>query len=499
MSGFIRREIDTEPHPIFAVYSAGNFAEVAPPRWSPMSWSLVGDPVERGLRGLVAKLWPSARWQTGSRYVFVGYFACRPYHNLSAFAHITNHTLGLNPRELTASYFEGIAPPARAAAVRVGRLDRAGVFARAAQVVARFPARLAKLEARIFELEGDVRGALAAGSSPARWLAVAQAKQLLDEVWALHYDITALSIAIRALQRALGSRVLPWWEEAEAWIARPTELAWAAIHDAAAAQLGHGEFLKFPFYEVADAHEPWATIAGDHPTGASPADPPPLEHDPVEALWSMLPRRRLFGLRNAVTLVEDMMRSRERSKILAMRTLHVYRLLLPHLAQDAGIAEDLWPYLTVHEMTEFHHHDHPNDRARARRELCTAALAEPMPDQLALPTVTAPTVAPPSRSSIARGRGVSRGLVSGVVVSKALEPTDGAPAILVCDRADVDIQHLLGRIGGLVTARGSALSHVAVLVREYGIPAVVASPLAATLQPGDRIAIDGTTGEVRQL
>ena len=83
-----RLAIDTDAHPLFPVYSAGNFGEVAPERLSIAAWSLIGDPVERGCRELAATLWPRATWHTGSHYVFVGYFRCRPYHNLSAFCHM---------------------------------------------------------------------------------------------------------------------------------------------------------------------------------------------------------------------------------------------------------------------------------------------------------------------------------------------------------------------------------------------------------------------------
>jgi phosphohistidine swiveling domain-containing protein len=499
MNDFLTRTIDTDPHPAFAVYSTGNLAEVAPPRWSPMSWSLVGDPVERALRGLAARWWPASRWHTGSNYVFVGYFACRPYHNLSAFAHMTDLIPRLDPRELTASYFEGIDPPPAVKGLRPGILERLSAMRRVVRTVRDMPSRLSILDAETHALEAQVRRTLAQPSSSLLGRTIGPAQTLLDAVWSLHYDTTATIIGLRALQNAVGRRVLPWWDEVQPWITRPSELAWSAIHDAAAAHLPHGDFLNFAFYEVADAHEPWSALSGSTTPQPPPSDAARPTLDPVDALWEMIPQRRLAGLPNVVTLVEDMMRAREGSKILAMRTLHTFRQLLPALAGEAALSQELWPYLTIRELLNAKPRTPRELIANQRRELCDAALREPMPDQLVFHTATARDTPPAAPSTSRHGRGVSPGLVSGVVVSRSLEVTDERPRILVCERADVDVQHLLSEVDGLVTARGSALSHVAILVREYGIPAVVGSPLAASLSPGQRISVDGTTGEVNVL
>lgn len=52
--------------------------------------------------------------------------------------------------------------------------------------------------------------------------------------------------------------------------------------------------------------------------------------------------------------------------------------------------------------------------------------------------------------------------------------------------------------GGIVTDIGGTLSHCAVVAREYGIPAVVGTRVAtATIQDGQLITVDGTSGIVR--
>lgn len=59
---------------------------------------------------------------------------------------------------------------------------------------------------------------------------------------------------------------------------------------------------------------------------------------------------------------------------------------------------------------------------------------------------------------------------------------------------------LLPLLGGIVTDHGGALSHAAIVSREYGIPGVVGTRSATkTIKDGDRLRIDGDTGEVHVL
>jgi pyruvate,water dikinase len=59
---------------------------------------------------------------------------------------------------------------------------------------------------------------------------------------------------------------------------------------------------------------------------------------------------------------------------------------------------------------------------------------------------------------------------------------------------------VLPMLGAIVTDRGGALSHAAIVAREYGIPGVVGTREAtATIRDGDRVRVDGTNGEVTIL
>jgi pyruvate,water dikinase len=59
---------------------------------------------------------------------------------------------------------------------------------------------------------------------------------------------------------------------------------------------------------------------------------------------------------------------------------------------------------------------------------------------------------------------------------------------------------VLPMLGAIVTDRGGQLCHAAIVAREYGIPGIVGTRDAtSTIRDGDRVRVDGTTGEVHVL
>ena len=72
--------------------------------------------------------------------------------------------------------------------------------------------------------------------------------------------------------------------------------------------------------------------------------------------------------------------------------------------------------------------------------------------------------------------------------------------ILVCRMTNPAWVVLFTKISGLVTEAGGAVSHPAVVAREFGIPAVVGTTNAGErIKTGDRIRVNGTTGVVEIL
>lgn len=502
----MQRSIDTAPHPDFRCYSAGNFAEVAPARWSVMAWSLVGDPVERGMRAFIERLLPGARWASGSYYVFVGYFSCRPYHNLSALCHMAHEFPAFDEADLTRDYFENVPPPQREFRHHCSVVQRALAVPRMAREFHRLRPRLADLEADVTLCEERVAAALQRGSAIALGGALERALDTLDRGWDLHYSTTASLVPAGAIQRRIGRRMLPRWEEIERLVNRPPELPWNRLFDCAVNDAGEsGRFLSAPFYEVADAFEPWSSYAGAFTPQPPATVTGPDEDEIAEVVWEMHRGVRRIGIEQLSRAIADNMQAREETKSLAMRCLHVFRRALPALADAVGADGETWSYLRIGELLGPRDHGSLHEIAHARHAEVEAALREPMPDELVVPhpggvrrfgAQRLPARAPQQRVPT----GVSPGVVSGVVTTLEHAAANGdEPAILVCESADACIQTLLPRSAGLVTLRGSMLSHISTLAREYGIPAVVNHPLASSLRAGQKVLINGNTGEVQVI
>jgi rifampicin phosphotransferase len=72
--------------------------------------------------------------------------------------------------------------------------------------------------------------------------------------------------------------------------------------------------------------------------------------------------------------------------------------------------------------------------------------------------------------------------------------------VLVTHSTSEAFNTLLPRLGAIVSDSGGALSHAAIVAREYGIPAVVGTREATRLiADGARVRVDGQAGEVRLL
>jgi len=99
-----------------------------------------------------------------------------------------------------------------------------------------------------------------------------------------------------------------------------------------------------------------------------------------------------------------------------------------------------------------------------------------------------------------KGFGVSPGVYEGPArVIRTIQelPDVQQGEILVTPSTGPTFNVILPLIGALVTERGGALSHAAIVAREYGLPGIVGCPGAtAAIRTGMRIRVDGGSGEV---
>lgn len=101
------------------------------------------------------------------------------------------------------------------------------------------------------------------------------------------------------------------------------------------------------------------------------------------------------------------------------------------------------------------------------------------------------------------GRPASPGTVTAPVALLASEAeVDAVPpaSVVVSQTAEPWMGPALRRAAAIVTDRGGMTSHAAVVARELGIPAVVATGRAtAALDPGVPVRVDGSDGRVTVL
>ncbi len=137
-------------------------------------------------------------------------------------------------------------------------------------------------------------------------------------------------------------------------------------------------------------------------------------------------------------------------------------------------------------------------RAQVARDV---ARPDPPPTFVGAPPASSPTTIPVGDRWT--GVAASPGVVTGVV-RVLRDPADGAALkpgeVLVTAVADVGWTPLFLMAAAVVTELGGALSHAALVAREYGVPAVVNVPGATrALRTGDRVRVDGDHGVIERL
>ena len=141
-------------------------------------------------------------------------------------------------------------------------------------------------------------------------------------------------------------------------------------------------------------------------------------------------------------------------------------------------------------------------------ELETALLEDDVP--AVSPSATSEEVAPlpaafrmSDDGSVVAERGTGGGPIAaggGRVTGTVGVAGEGTGDVLVVRTLNPDLAPLLRGIRAIVSETGSPLSHLAILARELGIATVVGVEDATdTLRPGDRVLVDGTTGQVEIL
>ena len=138
--------------------------------------------------------------------------------------------------------------------------------------------------------------------------------------------------------------------------------------------------------------------------------------------------------------------------------------------------------------------------AQRRREFAGYAL-EDVPSRVTVPSPPASGATPPDSPGALRGTGCYPGTVEGevLVVTDPGGSLDVSGKIVCALRTDPGWAALFPMCRGVIIEKGSSLSHSVILLRELGIPTIINVPgLTKRLQSGQRIRLDGRTGEIEE-
>ena len=203
-------------------------------------------------------------------------------------------------------------------------------------------------------------------------------------------------------------------------------------------------------------------------------------------------------------------RRREYSKSMMVKATHIIKRAYHHLgylmAKEGRITDPgLVFYFLNEELGDFLAGKNPalGEVARKRR------IAHEFQQRLVFNDVCIGKPAPVEKTQVALqdgqmlGRPVSKGVVEGTVrvAMNVIEAADLQPGeILIAPVTDVGWTPYFSLIAGLITDVGSAVSHGAVIAREYGLPCIVnAQGATGVFKTGDRVRLDADTGVITKL
>ncbi len=222
----------------------------------------------------------------------------------------------------------------------------------------------------------------------------------------------------------------------------------------------------------------------------------------------------LYQQQNAVVkyivrLARKAVQGREQSKSHMVAIKRMFKQAYRELGQMM-VAEKFLPdadavyFLTHQELGECLRSGGPQwgERAVLRRKALEQQQQLEFPDvSIGKPKPVQPDLSQIPADKLVRGKAVSRGRIVGRakiarVVAEAAKLEAGD--ILIAPITDIAWTPYFSLIGGLATDIGSAVSHGAVVAREYGLPAIVKTDIGTRVfQDGDIVMLDADNGILR--
>ena len=537
--------LDTPPMQEGDVFTRCNVGEMMPGAVSPLTFSTCARGIDVGWQDNMRAL--GVREQRSKHNVYIGMSHGHLFINLSEGARFASAVTGSHPDEQSLAICGRIVPEVVAPPPTPLRL-RAPRTVRQVWSILRAKPQIRALEALVAD------GAIDLGpDARTTWQAIDDKMEVLYESYARHLTVSSGAGALAPiLLRVLAGDEEPATEHharvghlfsgardvESADIAAGAKRILESLLETAAAD-SFGEFsieearVWLEGSSSGAAGQAWRDYLARHGHRSLrelDVRQPEWAHDPaplIRSLQAQFRARRAAGERQEETalsapleigrlrwiapMAHAAVRNRERSKsLLVATTVHfkrAYRALGDQLVQEDRLPDaDAVFFLLHEELGQLVEASGPSDwgqTAVERRELLLQQQSLKFPEvAVGLPEPEAEQP-PVGNADQVVGKPVSRGRVEGpvrVVLSldeaEALQPGE----ILVSSITDVGWTPYFAIIAGLITDVGSAVSHGAVVAREYGLPAVLNTGNATrVLNTGDRVRLDGDLGLIEIL
>jgi pyruvate,water dikinase len=223
------------------------------------------------------------------------------------------------------------------------------------------------------------------------------------------------------------------------------------------------------------------------------------------------PARFGRGVRESLGRLQQAIRYRESLRLERTRLFGMYRALYRALGERLTAAgalpdpEDVF-YLSEEEIARAAAQPHAEDwpaTVAARKAEFAGYAREEVPARVVVPYPPVAEAAPAeTQPGFLRGTGCFRGVVAGevVVITDPGSNLDVTGKIICALRTDPGWAALFPTSLGVLIEKGSSLSHSVILLRELALPTIINVPrLTQTLRSGQRVRMDGATGEITIL
>lgn len=210
-------------------------------------------------------------------------------------------------------------------------------------------------------------------------------------------------------------------------------------------------------------------------------------------------------LARAIPALRGMISLREGQRVALARTVALLRVVLLDVDRrlrrlDPGLPPGAAFHCALDELAGALRSARADLGAAVRMRAATHARWLATPDPPATFVERPPTVAIAGEGRL-HGAGTGSGVVEGrvVVLGEGLAALErlGAESIVVTPSLDLGALALTLGVRGVVTERGGALAHAAVVLRQWGVPAVLGvAGATAALREGSRVRVDAARGAV---